>query len=194
MNAILLAKGEKSKRIKEDKALIFLGKEPLIKIVIKKIYPLFKKIFLVSINPEKFTNYENKKIKIIKDDLKCGPLGAIYLGLKNSLTSYNFVFAVDMPFLNPDFIKYMLEKPKDYDILIPKYKKHIEPLHSIYHKKVIFEIENLLKLKNYKVMGIFPKFKVQYVYQQEIEKFGKPEILFFNLNTKRDLKYLLSSK
>lgn len=187
MNAILLVKGEESKRIGVEKHIIKIDGKTILEIILENITQIFSKIIIVSICPYKLKNYQNSKIISVKDNLECGPLGAIYLGLKNSSTLYNFVFAVDMPFISVDFVKYMMEIEKNHDIIVPLHNKKLEVLHAIYSKNVILFIEENLKKKEYEVKKILDKVNVKYIKREEIKKFGNPEKLFFNLNTKDDL-------
>ncbi|HOK56670.1 MAG TPA: molybdenum cofactor guanylyltransferase [bacterium] len=193
MNSIILAKGEKSKRTGLDKALIEINSKKLIEIIIERIKPVFDKIYIVSLNPEKFENYKDEKIDVIKDGFGCGPLGGIYTGLSISSSLYNFVFACDMPFINVDFVRYMMGIKKNYDVLVPVYKNRYEVLFAIYSKNVLKVMEEMIKRGEYRVREILNRAKVEYISQDIIEKFGWQES-FFNLNTKNDILILKHGK
>lgn len=186
MNSIVLAKGKSSVRLNLDKAFIEIKGKKVIEIILEKMKAIFESIYIVSLKPEKFKIYQDEKIKVLKDEIKCGPLGGIYIGLLNSDSFYNFVFAVDMPFINVGFVKYMMKIKKDYDILVPVYNGKYQVLHAIYSKRVISVIQKTLNEREYKVGTILDKVKVKYIEEAEIEKFGNPQILFFNLNTCKD--------
>ncbi|MFN4226692.1 MAG: molybdenum cofactor guanylyltransferase [Candidatus Ratteibacteria bacterium] len=191
MNGLILAKGEKSERLNFDKAFIKFENKKVIEIIIEKISPLFEEIYIVTLSPYKFRIYENQKIKIVKDALGCGPLGGIYTGLNISKSIYNFVFACDLPFLDIDFIKYMMKIEKNYDILVPVYKNKFQLLHSIYSRKIIKTIEDMLNKKKYTVREILNRVNVKYIPEVEIKNFTKNFNVFFNLNTEDDLKKFL---
>lgn len=189
MNSLILAKGEKSQRLKMDKSTIeFFGKN-IIEIVIEKISGLFFQIFVVSVFPERFENYKSEKLTLVKDNVYCGPMGAIYTGLEFSDSEYNFVFACDMPFINKDFVMFMMEKVQvGYDIVIPEYNGFLEPLHCIYHKRVSTVMKKMIEEKQFQLKNLFTQVKVKYIRHNQIIKFGKPEIMFFNINTRTELK------
>lgn len=189
MEAIILAKGEKSKRLGIDKAFIETDRGKIIEVIIEKIKPLFEKIYIVSIYPEKFENYRDENLEILRDEMKCGPIGGIYTGLLNSNSFYNFVFASDMPFLNVDFVKYMIGIEKNYDVLVPYYKKRYEVLFAIYSKNVLKIIDGLIKNGEYKVSEILKRANVRYLKDEEIKIFDDGKT-FFNLNNKNDLNLL----
>ena len=187
MNIIILAKGEKSSRLNLDKAFLKIKRKTLIELLIEKTKSLFDKIYIITISPEKFKIYEREKIKVVKDDLKCGPIGGIYTGLKESDSVYNFVLAVDHVFVDKEMISYMMEKEKTYQALISKTGDFIQPLCGIYTKSVLEIIERKIKKGEYKLSEIFNEVKTEYL-EKELEQFGNPEILFFNLNTEKDLE------
>lgn len=188
MNSIILAKGEKSKRLGFDKAFIEISGVKLIEMIIRKISPIFKKIYVVSVYPDKFENYRDKKVEILKDEIKCGPIGGIYTGLIGSDSLYNFVFAIDMPFLDVKLLKYMMKIEKNYDVLLPKTKDYIQVLCGIYSKNITGVIKKNIENKDFKILDILKNLNVKFIEENEIKKFGKPEILFFNLNTVKDIE------
>ena len=192
MNCILLAKGEKSLRLGKIKPFILFHEKPLIEIILEKTTELFENIYIVTTKKEKFKMYENEKVFLIEDNIKCGPLGGILLGLKHSNSYYNFVLPIDLLFINNNLLKYMEEKKKDYDILYVKTKDFIQPLCGIYSKKVLKYIEQNIKKVQYKVKSILQseRFNIKIITEKEIEKFGNPMDMFFNLNTKEDLNWL----
>ena len=188
MNAIVVAKGKKSRRLNLDKALLKIKNKTVIEQLLEKIEGLFDKIYLVTTSPEKFKFLERKKLQIIKDELECGPLGGIFLGLKESASFYNFVFGVDLLFLDRKLLLYLMEKRKTYQALVPKNKESVQPLCGIYAKSVLPVMKRRIAEKEYKLREIFPEIKTEYVSGKELKRFGDPEVLFFNLNTLKDLE------
>lgn len=188
MNCIILAKGEKSRRLGVEKPFLVIDGKSIIDIVFDRIKGMFEMIYIVSTIPEKFYKFENVNVKILKDEIKCGPLGGIYTGLINSSTYYNFVLGVDLIFVNKEMIRYMMESVKGYDVFVPKTKAYIQPLCAIYSKRATEFIKKKIQEGNFKVKDIFSNLDVKFLMEEELKKFGNPEILFFNLNTENDIK------
>ncbi len=191
MSLILLA-GGKGTRLNADKALLELNEIKIIENTIQKLNNLFNSIIIVdNYNLEKYDSIINKynKIIITQDLIKNkGPLGGIYTGLKTAKDDLNFILACDMPFINIDLIKYMLSISK-YDAVIPKNDDKIEPLYSVYNKRIIPIIENQIKNNNLKIRDMINKIeKIKFIENEEIRKFDKDNICFFNINTKKDLE------
>jgi molybdopterin-guanine dinucleotide biosynthesis protein A len=181
MYAIILAKGEKSRRLGRIKALIKINGSTIIEKIVNEIKKCFKKILVVTTDVKKFKKI--KYVKVVEDKYKIGPLGGILTGLKNSPYKYNFVIACDYPFVKKEVVEYMMNIKNDYEILIPKNKNSIHPLFAIYSKELCPLIERNLKMGRYKVFGLVKKANVKYV--EDIPDFEK---VFFNLNTEKDLE------
>jgi molybdopterin-guanine dinucleotide biosynthesis protein A len=187
MYGIIIAKGEKSRRLGEIKAFIKIDGIFLIEKIINEIYNCFEKVIIVTTDVKKFENIEN--VEIYEDKYRAGPLGGILTGLNISPYPYNFIFACDYPFIKREVVEYMKNIEKDYDILIPKKNSSIHPLFAIYSKNVCDTIEKSIKKRRYRVLDLLKEVKVKYV--EDIENF---ENVFFNLNTKKDFERIKNGK
>jgi len=185
ISCFLLAGGQ-SKRLGYDKALIEIGGERLIDIIIRKLTEVFPVVFLITTPQHNYHDIGAKKIFDIIPNK--GSLGGIYTGLVNSRTSHNFFFACDMPFINGDLIRFMVRKKLDYDVLIPLTEKGLQPLHAIYSKACIPHMERLIEEDNFKIIDFFDKVKVEYIPEKICKEFDPEGKIFFNINTPQDLK------
>jgi len=181
MYGIIIAKGEKSRRLGKIKAFIKIDGVSLIEKIINEIYGCFEKVIIVTTDLKKFENIKN--VEICKDEYKVGPIGGIFTGLNISPYNYNFIFACDYPFIKKEVVEYMKKIKRNYDILIPKNEDSIHPLFAIYSKNVLPVIEKNLKIGKYRVFDLVKEVNVKYV--KYIHNFEK---VFFNLNTKKDLE------
>ncbi|MFH0867901.1 MAG: molybdenum cofactor guanylyltransferase [Candidatus Woesearchaeota archaeon] len=185
MSLILLA-GGKNTRINTDKAFLELNGKTIIENTINSLKNIFEEIIIVANNVEdyKFLGY-----KVIPDLVKDkGPLGGIYTGLKASKDDCNFILGCDMPFVNADLVKYMLGFD-EFDTVIPKINDNVEPLHALYSKNILPIIENQIKNNKLKIREMIEKIeKIKYIEREEIEKFDKKNICFFNINNEDDLE------
>src|SRR3989338_6940699 len=174
MTAIILAGGESS-RMGTDKAFLKIGNQPLIKRQIGVLRKIFEKIIIVTNSLPKYRGY--KGIKIISDIIPHhGPLGGIYSGLLASSSTYNFVVACDMPFINQGLIRYIIRNRDNYDIIIPKIDRKYHPLFGMYSKNCLPIIEKRIKQQRLKVSSIFLKVKTNFISKREIRQFD-PNLL-----------------
>jgi molybdopterin-guanine dinucleotide biosynthesis protein A len=186
MTGIILAGGKSSRLGNRNKAFIKLGKYSIIERIVSRLKEAgFEKMIICGCE----ITIEN--VTSVKDITPHkGPLIGLYSGLIASNSFYNFVVACDMPFLSINLIKYMKDKVGDADVVIPKTKKGIEPLHAIYSKNCL----NIIKKKideekgKFSIHSIFSKLKIKYILEEEILQFSLPELAFFNINTLEDLE------
>jgi len=132
ISCIVLA-GGKGLRLGHDKALETVGNKCLIQWVVFSLSFLNSDIIIVTATKQFFpqlTGYP--KLKIITDTYSGkGPLGGIYTGLATSDSVYNLVVACDMPFLNEDLLRYMIQLSANFDLVVPRWDSMVEPLHAI---------------------------------------------------------------
>jgi len=185
IEACILA-GGKSSRFGSDKTLHLFKGRPLIEHVLHSIKPLFQTISIIANDTDKY-NYLT--IPVYPDIIPgLGPLGGIYTALKCSATDYIFVCAADMPFLNQEFIAFMLQIPHMYDCIIPCWARNTEPLHAVYSKQCIPHIEKLIKEKKYKISFLFEQVRMRYIMDDELIFYAEdPSELFYNINKQSDI-------
>ncbi|MCS7152297.1 MAG: molybdenum cofactor guanylyltransferase [Endomicrobia bacterium] len=200
MNAIILAGGNSKRFNKVNKAFIKLGDKTLIDIIINRLETLFNKILIIVKDDEqlhKFTMFTTQNVAVIKDVLpKRSSLSGIYSGLIQSKSYYNFICACDMPFINTDLVRYMINTVKqgNADVVIPRLKlenlpnKGYEVLHSIYSKKCIHHIERQIKNNNFKIIDFFLYVKVKEIPEEVIKEIDPQLLSFFNINNINDLR------
>jgi molybdopterin-guanine dinucleotide biosynthesis protein A len=180
MTGIILAGGE-NRRMGRDKAFLKLDGLPLIEHVLETLRGIFSKTIIVTNTPSAYASYDTVVITDAVD--KRGPLTGIYTGLLHSTDEYNFIVACDMPFLNPDLIRYMAGLVQGQDIVIPKVSDRVEPLHAIYSKGLLPLIEMRLRQDARQLQGILGEARVLYVTETEVVRYD-PEIRSFeNLKT-----------
>ena len=187
-SCIILA-GGKGLRLGRDKVLETIGKRSLLEQVISCVSLICTDISIViaqeSVIP-KFTSHLNTRI-LTDTYADKGPLAGIHAGLIASNSLYNLVVASDMPFLNQDLLRYMIELATDFDMVVPRVDNLVEPLHAVYSKNCLAPIEDMLKQDKLSVYQLLNSVKVRYVETKEIERFDPEHLSFFNINTKADL-------
>jgi len=181
MTGIVLI-GGRSKRFGKDKVLEHIGSKLLLEHVIDTIGPLFEHIILIGHPRKDLSSYH-----IIEDIIpERGPLGGILTALHTTPTQYCFVFAADMPNLNPEFIRYMISCAGKHDIIVPVWSKGREPLHAIYHSRIKSIVRSLLDQNIYRIYDLFQQTSVLKIPEEKISEFGSPRQMFANINTPDD--------
>lgn len=185
MTGIILAGGE-NRRMSTNKAFLKIGEEPLIERILRVFSGLFEDVIIVTNNPELYVSYD----VILVGDLikKKGPMAGIYSGILNAKNTYSFTVACDMPFLNRSLISFMMGFVNDNDIVAPRLKGLIEPLHAIYSKSCLPLIESYLNYEKKGLKDLPEGCKVRYVEEDEIMAIDPEMRSFININTPDDLK------
>lgn len=186
-SCIILA-GGKSSRMGKDKGQLILGEELLAEKGVNYLKQYFEEVIFVTNHPEKAPWSES--LIVVEDEVPYqGPLGGILAGLQVSSHFYNFVVAYDMPFLNPQLIFYLLSLAREgIDVVVPKLKRGLEPLHGIYSKNCIIPIRKQLKKGDFRIISFFDKVKVKLVEEAELKKVDPSLSAFFNINTWEDYR------
>ncbi len=188
ISCIVLA-GGKGLRLGRKKTLETINNATLLQTVVSQLAFLNSDTIIVTANEESFPRLTGSKLRVVTDIYPGkGPLAAIYTGLKISDSFYNLVVACDMPFLNRDLLRYMVQVAPDYDIVVPRVGDMVEPLHAIYSKECLVPIETLIKQDSLSVNRLFSLVRTRYVETEEIDRFDPQHLSFFNINTQDDLR------
>ena len=170
------------------KALEILHGKSLIEHVLERLKLLSNRILIVTSQ-----NQPNLKIPCEAEvvvDLYSGkgPLVGIYTGLLVSKSPYNIVVACDMPFLNVELLRYMLELSQGFDAVIPRLgKTRVEPLHAIYSRSCLKAIRAELEHNRLKISQTLDNLRIRYVERAECQSFDPQLLTFFNTNSLSDL-------
>lgn len=185
ISAIVLA-GGKSQRFGTDKAQLRLNGKWLLQQILETLATLSDDLLVVT---DKRIELTSLTVRIVPDAYPgTGPLGGIYSGLQAMHYQHGLVVACDMPFLNLSLLRYMIVLSADFDAVIPRIQDNTEPLHAIYSKACIHPIEDLLQQGKLRIAKLFPKIRVRYVTESELDLFDPEHMSFFNINTRDDLE------
>ena len=184
MTAVILA-GGKNSRMKREKAFLKINRILLLEHTIRVLKPIFKEIIIVTAKNEIKERFGN--FKIVEDEfVGCGPLAGIHVSLKYSKFDDIMVFACDMPNLNPKLITLEIDKYNEFndivEAFVPKHSEGIEPLHAIYSKSILKNVEDKLLGGKYSVRSFYKEICIRY---WEIEE--KYICNFINVNCPEDL-------
>ncbi|MEA3459109.1 MAG: molybdenum cofactor guanylyltransferase [Chloroflexota bacterium] len=185
ITAIILA-GGRSHRLGLDKALLRLDGETLLEAAVKKVATLSDEVIVAVSGP---LPYRLPGAHLVTDiHPGCGPLGGIHAGLAAASNFYSLVVACDMPFLNIELLRYMVEIAPGNDVVMPRLGTYLEPLHAIYSKDCLKPIERRIEAENFKVSDFLSEVRVRYLEREDIERFDPEHLSFFNINTMEDLE------
>ena len=185
MTGIILSGGKSNRLGGLNKAFIKVRGERLIEKTLRIYRELFQEVLIVTNSPLDYLEFD----AAIVTDIIPGKasLGGIYTGLFFTNSEYAFVTACDMPFLNAQFIRFIMTKMGQHDIIVPRSVDGLQPLHAVYSRNLLKPIRRLIDANQLKITELFKKHKVLEIPREESLSFDPEDRLFMNINTPEDL-------
>ncbi len=197
-SAVVLAGGKGTRMGMVEKALLEFEGKTIIERLLESLFRVVDEVILSvrdSAQKEKFMPLLDKfpahEIRFCFDTLEdAGPLEGIRAGLIESRSEYSFVCAGDMPFVNSKVVALLFDKANGHDAALPKWDERMfEPLHAVYSRKLIPEIEKAFEKGKRSVLApVFEMKDVVFVEVPEIKKIDPELRTFANINTVEDLE------
>ena len=188
VSGVILA-GGKSRRYGQNKALVNINGIPLIKRVLRVMETLFSSTILITNTPD---TYSFLNLPMFEDRIKgLGPLGGIFTGLNVISEKAGFFVACDMPFLNPDLIRYLVTARQGFDVVVPTFSGKFEALHALYTQNCLPEIEQMIHAGVYQTIQLYQSVAVRYVEENEIRRFDPELKSFSNINKPEELRKMV---
>jgi len=116
-------------------------------------------------------------------------LGGLYTGLHYAAGERVFAVAADMPWINPEAIRIVLDQACAGDIVIPDVEGKLQPLHAVYAKACLPFLRTLVEAGTLKVQDLCncPELRVHRIPQSAFTASDPQLRSFFNINTQDDL-------
>jgi molybdopterin-guanine dinucleotide biosynthesis protein A len=183
---VAIMAGGKSSRMGTDKSFVRLLGKPLIEHLLERIKGLGEETILIT---NRQAEYVHLGLPMFSDVLpEKGSLGGIYTAIHYSQQPYILVIACDMPFVNPDLLRYMIGLADgSYEVIVPRVEGYPEGLHAIYHKDCLEPIRQRLEADQLKVVGFYDAVRVRYLDEPEYQSFDPQGLSFRNINTPQEL-------
>jgi molybdopterin-guanine dinucleotide biosynthesis protein A len=190
LSAVVLAGGRNTRMGGLDKGRIPFRGVPLAVRAVRLLAGLFQEVILVTNNPEAYPELSGLTLLTADRFQGCGPLGGLHAGLLASSRPAALCLACDLPNLSADFIRRQtgIFFERDCEVLLPRVRGEVEPLHAIYRKSLIGPIEKILNDgQGYSIRRLFPLARTEYLDLED-----EPEVMrmFANINLPEDLDVL----
>jgi molybdopterin-guanine dinucleotide biosynthesis protein A len=182
--------GGKSRRMGAEKAFLKLGELAIIERVIDTVMQVASEILIVTNDTKNFTHLKTQDIPfdIVKDVYPgVGALGGLHSGLYHAAHEMVFVCACDMPFLNPELIRFITNASTDHDATVPIINNYYEPLIAAYSKNCIKAIEYHIDKGDRQILSFYKDVKLREVTEDELKTVDKDLLSFININRPEDL-------
>ena len=180
VTAFVLA-GGKSTRMGKDKAFVEFKGRILLARALELAAGLDREVRIVG-SPARFAAFGKVIEDIYRDH---GPLAGIHAALKSSSTELNLMLAVDLPFVQPDFLKYLISAAMATNALatVPRTEDGLQPLCAVYRREFAKVAEQSLAQGRNKIDALFAEVETKTVELEELSRGGFSGKMFRNLNT-----------
>jgi molybdopterin-guanine dinucleotide biosynthesis protein A len=184
LTAFILA-GGRSTRMGTDKAFVTLEGESLLARMLRLCRTLSNDVLIVG-DRRKFGPFAS----VVEDIFPgCGPLGGIHAALQASQTELNLVLAVDVPFVSPALLQWLVARARDSNavVTVPRALHRWQPLCAIYRRTFADVAEQALRTGRYKIDALFDEVSSNVIGEDELQSAGFSTQAFRNLNTPEEL-------
>ncbi|GHO87855.1 putative molybdenum cofactor guanylyltransferase [Dictyobacter formicarum] len=179
-----------------DKALLPVPGEPALKFVThlaRLLAAHCQEVLLVSRDQAQahdYLSYLPPSIRVITDLVpQVGPLMGLYSGLCAMHTSHALVTAVDMPFLQPALLNFLLSQAQPATITMPLVAGQEQVLLAIYPRSILPLIEQRLQEGRRDPRSLLQLARVQLLEEAQLRTVDPQLRSFININTPEEFSF-----
>lgn len=185
LTAFILA-GGKSTRMGADKAFLGWKGRTLLDHSVELARGLSPEVLIVG-EASKFASYGAVVEDVFRER---GPLGGIHAALQATATDLNLILAVDLPLLEPKFLRYIVKRARTATaiVTIARAGGGWQPLCAVYRREFAPLAERALREGNNKIDPLFTLVETEIIDEEQLAKLGFSARIFQNVNTPRDLE------
>lgn len=191
-SGVLLA-GGLSRRMGRDKLPLTVGGRPIIRRAYDALSACCEEVIPVIHGPQAPPGLP-EDASVVRDlrsgcDEGLGPLAGLEAGLHHARYHRVFVAAGDMPFLPEELVRHMLGRLGDGALaVVPRRGHRWEPLCAAYAREALVYAGRALDEGVRSLHGFLSTLpRVEEVGEDELRRFGEPELLLMNVNSPEDL-------
>jgi len=185
---VILA-GGKSRRMGEDKRFLKVGESTLLERSVHVMSRVFSEVLVIIAQDSPALEVPGC---VVHRDLipDCGSLGGLYTGLVQASRGRIFVVACDMPFVNPDMIRWFLARDQEADIVMAQLETGLQPLHAVYGTRALPYLRQRVEARQLKIQTVVsePSLRVRIVLPSEWKDLDPESRSFQNVNSPADLQ------
>lgn len=191
VTAFVLA-GGKSTRMGRDKAFLEMDGQTLLERAIAKARAVTEQVWIVG-DQEKFSKFG----PVVGDTYhERGPLGGIHIALTNSVSEWNLILAVDLPFVKPEFLKWLVAQAQNEKavVTVPRAAGRLQPLCAVYRKRFAERARRELEAGRNKIARLFGDTQTRIIQEGEFVYQGFSTEMFQNVNTPEEWEEVISTE
>ena len=188
---IILA-GGRSQRMGTPKALLPLPGQPsetFLSRLTSTLAPLCAEVLVVARDPAQFAQIALPSARMVFDEKPGGgPLMGLYSGLNAMQFPTALVIAVDMPFVQPALLTFLLSKYQENTLLVPVVGGIPQVLFALYPRSILPLFESLIQQGKRAPRALLEVAPVRYIEEAQLREVDPQLRSFVGINTPEDLK------
>ena len=192
-SGIILAGGH-SRRMGQNKALLpHPGNQSVtfVEHLASILTPLCAEVLIVARDEAQAPGYTPPGVRVLFDLVPdSGPLMGLYTGLNAATTQRALVVAVDMPYVSPGVLSFLLSQPLTDAMLVPLVNNIPQVLLALYPRSIIPFIQERIRQGRRDPRSLLEIAPVQYISEEQLRKVDPHLRSFINVNTPEELKEL----
>jgi molybdopterin-guanine dinucleotide biosynthesis protein A len=168
----------------KDKAFLELAGQTLLARALEVANAAAEDVRIVG-DPQKFLPFG----RVVEDVFpERGPLAGIHAALLKSRAELNLMLAVDLPFIEPRFLTYLISAASQISavVTVPRDGGGFQPLCAVYRREFAETAEKALRKGRNKIDSLFDQVETRVIEREELERMGFSSLMFRNLNTKQE--------
>lgn len=194
MRGAVVLSGGASQRLRRDKGLALLQGKPLVTWVSEAATRVAGEVVVVVSRRQNRHSYVQvlpEGVKVVCDELDLqSPLVGMLTGFSTIRSEYVSVVSCDQPFTSPQVLEYLFRVAEGFDCAVPRWPDgKAEFLQAVYRVcPAKLAAQRALAEGELRSLAVVKRLaKVQYVKTDELRRFDRSLVTFFNVNTQEDL-------
>jgi molybdopterin-guanine dinucleotide biosynthesis protein A len=181
----MLLAGGRSRRMGVDKALIALAGDTVVRRVLGHLRECADEVYIVGDRPERFADLG---VRVVPDDEPgLGVVGGIATGLRAAGEGIVVCVACDMPFVDAELMRYLVDSVGSADGAIARTQHGVEPLCAAYRVEILPALNQMISEGELAAQAIARRVDLTPVDDADLETAGLDARRLFNMNTPDDL-------
>lgn len=181
----------------KDKALLpFPGNEPLtfVEHIVALLVPVGREVILVAHDAQQAESYATlQHVRIVTDqEPNRGPLMGFYSGLSATHPSSTraLVVAVDMPFIQPAMVTYLLSLATSDTIIMPFVQAAPQVMLAVYPRTILPIVAQCLREGRRGIRSLLEVAPVSYIEEAQLREVDPQLRSFINVNTPEEFQQI----
>jgi molybdopterin-guanine dinucleotide biosynthesis protein A len=192
-SGIILAGGH-SRRMGQNKALLpHPGNQSItfVEHLVSILTPLCTEVLIVARDEAHASGFMLPGVRVVFDLVPdSGPLMGLYTGLNAIKTQRALVVAVDMPFVSPGMLSFLLSQPLTDAVFVPIVNNIPQVLLALYPRSILSFVEERIRQGRRDLRSLLEIAPVQYISEDRLRQVDPHLRSFINVNTPEELQGL----